>query len=84
MLIVAMFLIMISHAGQMVSRAVFGSYFLVIALDYYIGTNLKYIIINLVRRITIPGFHLAFVYPPHQSLGISILFSFFLSYKNNA
>jgi len=61
----------ISYVAEIIARAIFGSYFVIVAIDYYTGSNLKYIIINIIRRITIPGFNLAFVYPPFQGAGMS-------------
>ncbi|XP_011700842.1 PREDICTED: transmembrane 7 superfamily member 3-like [Wasmannia auropunctata] len=62
-----------SDAAEVITRAIFGSYFVIVALDYYIGSNLKYIIVTIIRRMTIPGFHLAFVYPPLQSADVTLL-----------
>ncbi|XP_011694161.1 PREDICTED: transmembrane 7 superfamily member 3-like [Wasmannia auropunctata] len=72
-LAITILLMAMSHAAEMIARAIFGSYFVIVALDYYIGSNLKYIIVTIIRRITIPGFHLAFVYPPFQSADITLL-----------
>ncbi|XP_014481385.1 PREDICTED: transmembrane 7 superfamily member 3-like isoform X2 [Dinoponera quadriceps] len=63
-LAIAMLLMITPYFAEILTRAVFISYFLVIPIDYYVGTNLKYIVITIVRRITISGFRLAFVYPP--------------------
>lgn len=65
----------ISHVAEIIARAIFGSYFVIVAIDYYTGSNLKYIIITIIRRITIPGFNLAFVYPPFQGAGMSSSFT---------
>ncbi|XP_012523753.1 transmembrane 7 superfamily member 3 [Monomorium pharaonis] len=66
-------LLRISYVGEIVARAIFGSYFVIIAIDYFIGSNLKYIILTIIRRITVPEFHLAFVYPPFQSADITLI-----------
>jgi len=67
-------LMIMFYAAKTITYAIFGSYFVILALDYYIESNLKYIIITIMRRITVPGFYLAFVYPPFQSAGMSSLF----------
>jgi len=74
---ITILLMTISYAADIIIRAIFGSYFIIVAIDYYIGSNLKYIIITIIRRITIPGFHLAFVYPPFQGAGMSLLLYLF-------
>ncbi|XP_011867631.1 PREDICTED: transmembrane 7 superfamily member 3-like [Vollenhovia emeryi] len=66
-------LMTMSYAAEMITRAIFGSYFVVVALDYYVGSNLKYIIITIIRRITVPGFFLAFVYPPFQNADVTLV-----------
>lgn len=63
--------ILASVISSTLVNAIFGSFYVIIAIDYYIGGNLKYIIITLIRRVTIPGFRLAVVYPPHQYTGTS-------------
>lgn len=75
-LTISILLMTMSHAAEMMTRAIFGSYFVIVAIDYYTGSNLKYIIITIIRRVTIPGFHGAFVYPPFQSAGMSLLLFF--------
>ncbi|XP_011135053.1 transmembrane 7 superfamily member 3 [Harpegnathos saltator] len=72
-LTVASLLLITCQLGEIITRAVFGSYFVVVALDYYVGGNLKYIIINMIRRITVPGFHSAFVYPPVQTADLALI-----------
>ncbi|XP_018359253.1 PREDICTED: transmembrane 7 superfamily member 3-like [Trachymyrmex cornetzi] len=66
-------LMTISYVAEIITRAIFGSYFVIVAIDYYTGSNLKYIIITIIRRITIPGFNLAFVYPPFQGADVTLL-----------
>ncbi|KAG5316654.1 TM7S3 protein, partial [Acromyrmex insinuator] len=66
-------LMTISYVAEIIARAIFGSYFVIVAIDYYTGSNLKYIIINIIRRITISGFNLAFVYPPFQSADVTLI-----------
>lgn len=77
MLAVATLLMILSHMADTIARAIFGAYFMIIANDYFIGGNLKYIMITMIRRVTIPEFRLAFVYPPLQTPGTSALFSLY-------
>lgn len=82
MLAITLFLLIMGpYIAEMITRAVFGSFFLVIALDYYVGTNLKYIIITFVRRLIVTGFNAAYIYPPNQGLGtcLCVSFSFYFS-----
>lgn len=76
MLTVAIPLTKMPYIAEIITRVVFGSYFVIIAIDYYTGSNLKYIILTLIRRVTISEFRLAFVYPPYQHAGM------LLSYVN--
>lgn len=64
-------LMRLSYVAEMITCAIFGAFFVIVALDYYTGSNLKYIIVTIIRRVTMPGFHLAFVYPPFQVAGMS-------------
>lgn len=73
-LTITILLMNLSYAAEKITCAIFGSYFVIVALDYYIGSNLKYIIITIIRRVTVPEFYLAFVYPPFQSAGMFFLF----------
>ncbi|KAJ9588268.1 hypothetical protein L9F63_018356 [Diploptera punctata] len=56
----------IIHRANMISCAVLGAYAVIIPVDHYIGSNLKYIILNVVRRATVKDFRLAIVDPPFQ------------------
>lgn len=58
--------------------SILGSYLLIVAIDYYIGSSFKYIIINVIRRITISGFDVAVVNPPYGSQGNVLLWKLFL------
>jgi len=41
----------------------------IIPLDHYIGSNLKFILLNVLRRATDRDFGTAVIQPPFQSLG---------------
>lgn len=74
MFMIAILLSKMPYIAKILSRVVFGSYFVIIAIDYYTGSNLKYIILTLIRRITISEFRLAFVHPPYQDAGMLLSF----------
>lgn len=46
-----------------------GSYAVIIPIDHYIGSNLKYIVLNVVRRATIRNYGKAVLDPPFQDNG---------------
>lgn len=52
--------------------SILGSYAIIAPIDHYIGSNLKYIIINTIRRATIKEFRTAVIDPPFQLRGIYI------------
>lgn len=53
------------------SCAVIGSYAVIVPIDHYIGSSLKYIVINVVRRATVKGFGRAVLDPPYQDNGMA-------------
>ena len=55
--------------GNIVSCAILGSYAAIIPIDHYIGSSLKYIVLNVVRRATISNFGKAVLDPPYQDNG---------------
>ncbi|XP_033214479.1 uncharacterized protein LOC117171348 [Belonocnema kinseyi] len=70
--------------------SIFGAYLLIVAFDYYIGSSLKYIIINIVRRITVPNYDVAIFAPPYGTAEMTLtafwviftLLSFFIQLKS--
>lgn len=48
-----------------------GSYAVIVPIDHYIGSSLKYIVINVVRRATVNGFGRAVLDPPYQDNGMA-------------
>lgn len=52
--------------------SIIGSYLFIVAIDFYIGSSFKYIIINFIRRVTISGFDVAIINPPFGSQEISL------------
>ncbi|XP_069679449.1 transmembrane 7 superfamily member 3-like [Periplaneta americana] len=65
MVVPILFLSLIQKAN-MISCAVLGAYAVIIPIDHYIGSNLKYIIVNIIRRATVKQFRMAIVDPPFQ------------------
>jgi len=77
------FLSLIQKAN-IISCAVLGAYAVIIPIDHYIGSNLKYIIVNIVRRATVKDFRMAIIDPPFQTRGVLLIIIFLLqlvSYK---
>ncbi|KAK3922525.1 Transmembrane 7 superfamily member 3 [Frankliniella fusca] len=58
----------LEHNACIVSCAVVGAYAFVVPIDHYAGSGLKYIVINTLRRASVPGFSLAVIQPPFQGL----------------
>jgi hypothetical protein len=76
------FLSLIQKAN-IISCAVLGAYAVIIPIDHYIGSNLKYIIVNIIRRATVKDFRMAVIDPPFQTRGvlpISIILLKLISY----
>ena len=59
-------IITFTKTAAIASGAVFGSYMIVYGVDWFAGTHLKYILLNAVRRATIPSFRFAVIAPPFQ------------------
>lgn len=55
--------------GSIFSNVFIGSYMAIFACDFVTGGILKYIVINLYRRATIPEFTGAVIDPPMQLVG---------------
>lgn len=57
-----------------------GAYAFVVALNYYMGGNLQYIIINIFRRIVVDDFSHATIDPPFQVIGLCLIFLYIVLY----
>ncbi|CAG2056845.1 unnamed protein product [Timema podura] len=66
MLSVPLLLIPFNQKANIISCAVLGAYAVIIPIDHYIGSNLKYIIVNIIRRATSLEFKSAIIAPPYQ------------------
>lgn len=53
-----------------ITCSIFSSFTIILPIDYWVGSSLKYIMINIVRRATVEDFNLAIVRPPIQTKGI--------------
>ena len=69
MLTVMLLLTPLLQHASFLSGAVVGGYAAVVPFDHYLGGNLKYIVINTLRRASVPGFSLAILDPPFQATG---------------
>lgn len=69
MIMVPLLLCMFPLSSNIVCCAFVGAYTTVLAIDYWVGSNLKYIVINTVRRMIVPGFNVAAIHPPFQGKG---------------
>ncbi|XP_046656254.1 transmembrane 7 superfamily member 3-like [Daphnia pulicaria] len=65
-LVLPVIFVTFTRMGNIVSCAVLGSYAVIVPIDHYIGSSLKYIVINVVRRATVFGFGRAVLDPPYQ------------------
>lgn len=73
-LVITVCLICSMHKANVLACALIGSYTVIIPIDYYNGSNLKYIIINIIRRATVDGFETAIIDPPFQSMDAILTF----------
>jgi len=67
--------------ANIISCAVLGAYAVIIPIDHYIGSNLKYIVVNIVRRATVKDFRMAIIDPPFQTRGVLLIIIILLSCK---
>ncbi|GLH01942.1 Uncharacterized protein GBIM_08002, partial [Gryllus bimaculatus] len=54
------------HVGNMVACATLGAYVFIAPIDHYVGSNLKYIFLNTMRRAINSDFRLAAIDPPFE------------------
>ncbi|XP_077283895.1 transmembrane 7 superfamily member 3-like [Arctopsyche grandis] len=80
------------HHGYNIAYPIIGSFCLSIMLDSIIGSYLRYIIINTLRRISVDDFNVAIIDPPYQWRDLTItifwllmtLVGIFLHVKNSS
>ncbi|XP_026736444.1 transmembrane 7 superfamily member 3-like [Trichoplusia ni] len=66
MLLTALAVVSVTYAANILCCAILGAYATVLSVDYYLGSNLKFIIINTIRRAVVPNFNKATLSPPFQ------------------
>ncbi|KAG7204770.1 hypothetical protein KM043_005179 [Ampulex compressa] len=73
MILIVSIVVNVTVFRQSFTCAVFGSYIMILAIDFYAGSNLKYIIINVMRRTAIPGFNIAIIDVPFQEKEVCLI-----------
>ncbi|CAH1159932.1 unnamed protein product [Phaedon cochleariae] len=68
MLVSLILLIPFTMYGHIFACSFLGSYACITALNYYVGGNLQYIIINTYRRVAVKNFNYAVIDPPFQMI----------------
>ncbi|XP_028160981.1 transmembrane 7 superfamily member 3-like [Ostrinia furnacalis] len=66
MSVASLILVSLAFVSNFVCCAILGAYAIVYPIDFYLGSNIKYIIINTIRRATVPKFNLAMLNTPFQ------------------
>ncbi|XP_025836611.1 transmembrane 7 superfamily member 3-like [Agrilus planipennis] len=57
------------------TNSVLGAFTTILAIDYFAGSYVRYIVINTIRRLTVDDFNLAIISPPAQFRDILMYFS---------
>ncbi|CAD1474916.1 unnamed protein product [Heterotrigona itama] len=70
---IALVMILLFDVASVITCAIFSSFMMILPLDYWIGSTLKYIIINFIRRIAVEGFNLAIIQHPTQTKDICLI-----------
>ncbi|XP_059061023.1 transmembrane 7 superfamily member 3-like [Achroia grisella] len=65
-ILVALILVCIAFVSNILCCSVLGAYAVVFAMDFYFGSNLKYILINTLRRATVPEFNWVVLAAPFE------------------
>ncbi|XP_023939805.2 transmembrane 7 superfamily member 3 [Bicyclus anynana] len=66
MLLTSLMFASMTFLSNILCCAILGAYATIYPMDYYFGSNLKYIVINTVRRATVPHFNKAVLSPPFE------------------
>ncbi|CAK1542596.1 unnamed protein product [Leptosia nina] len=66
MLTTSLLLVSMTLLSNILCCAILGAYAVVYSMDYYMGSSVRYIIINSVRRATVPKFNRAVLSPPFE------------------
>ena len=67
-----------TKTASILSSALVGSFIFIIPIDHYIGSSLKYILVNFVRRAYVDGFNLAVLNFPFQVKFFLFIYAGFL------
>lgn len=59
-----------TKTASILSSALLGSAFVIFPIDHYLGSSLKYSLVNLIRRAYVPDFNLAVLYYPFQVINL--------------
>ncbi|XP_022191843.2 transmembrane 7 superfamily member 3 [Nilaparvata lugens] len=71
------FLLLKPCEASIISSAFVGSYMIIFPIDNYLGSNLKFILVNTIRRATVDGFSSAITSPPFQYSDFILLITWF-------
>ncbi|CAH2087930.1 unnamed protein product [Euphydryas editha] len=66
MLTTSLMLVSMTFLSNILCCSILGAYATIYPIDYYLGSNLKYIIINTIRRAVVPQFNKAILSPPFE------------------
>ncbi|KAG8221861.1 hypothetical protein J437_LFUL003237 [Ladona fulva] len=55
-----------------IAGAILGAFAVIVPIDHYIGSNLKFILLNTVRRATVPEFKYAVINPPYGDRDLAL------------
>ncbi|XP_041969552.1 transmembrane 7 superfamily member 3-like isoform X2 [Aricia agestis] len=66
MLMTSLLSISTTYHTNIACCAILGAYAFIYPIDHYIGSNLKYILVNTVRRAVVPNFNKAVISPPFE------------------
>lgn len=73
-LMTSLMLVSMTLLSNILCCAILGAYAIIYPMDFYLGSNLKYIMINIIRRATVPEFNKAVLSPPFEWRGNFFIF----------
>jgi len=62
-----------TKTASILSCAFLGTFIFIVSIDHYVGTSLKFILVNFMRRAYVTNFNLAVLYFPFQTNDIAML-----------
>lgn len=63
-MLTALAVVSVSYAANILCCAILGAYAAVLSIDYYLGSHMKFILINVFRRAVVPNFNKAILAAP--------------------